>query len=58
MIRIQGFDDKKFNKIYSRKNDIFLTKLAVYFSLGLHKGPPNYRRGLQPSNENIQHFKT
>ncbi len=29
-----------------------------YLSLGLHKGCPNNRSGLQPSKENIQHFKT
>ncbi len=28
------------------------------YSLGLHKGCPSYRRSLQPSKENIQHFKT
>jgi hypothetical protein len=28
-----------------------------YWSLGLHKGRPSYRRSLQPSKENIQHFK-
>ncbi len=26
--------------------------------LGLHKGRPSYSRSLQPSKENIQHFKT
>jgi hypothetical protein len=42
-----------------KKLNIFLSKIAIYFFLGLHKGrPPNYRRSLQPSNENIQHFKT
>jgi hypothetical protein len=25
---------------------------------GLHKGRPSYRKSLQPSKENIQHFKT
>jgi hypothetical protein len=29
-----------------------------YLSLGLHKGRPSYRRSLQLSKENIQHFKT
>jgi hypothetical protein len=33
-------------------------KIAIYLSLGLHKGGPSYRRSLQPSKENIQHFKT
>ncbi len=35
-----------------------LSKLAIYLSLGLHKGRTSYRRSLQPSKENIQHFKT
>jgi hypothetical protein len=35
----------------------FLSKIAIYLSLGLHKGRPSYRRSLQPSKENIQHFK-
>ncbi len=34
------------------------SKIAIYLSLGLHKGRPSYRRSLQPSKENIQHFKT
>ncbi len=39
--------------------DIFLyQKLQVtYLYLGHHKGRPSYRRSLQPSRENIQHFK-
>jgi hypothetical protein len=38
---------------------IYLSKLAIDLSLGLHKkGRPGYRKGLQPSKENIQHFKT
>jgi hypothetical protein len=31
-------------------------KIAIYFSPGLHQGRPNYRRRIQPSKENIQHF--
>ncbi len=34
-----------------------LSKIAIYFSLGLHKGHPTYRKSLLPSKENIQHFK-
>jgi hypothetical protein len=34
----------------------FLSKIAIYLSLGLHKGPPNCRRSLQPSKENIQQW--
>jgi hypothetical protein len=30
----------------------------IYLSLRLHKGCPSCRRSLQPSKENIQHFKT
>jgi hypothetical protein len=32
-------------------------KLAIYLSLGLHKGHSSYRRSSQPSKETIQHFK-
>jgi hypothetical protein len=31
---------------------------AFHISPGLHKGSSSYRRSLQPSKENIQHFKT
>ncbi len=34
------------------------SKIAIYLSLGLHKGRPRYRRSLQPSKENIQYLKT
>jgi hypothetical protein len=30
---------------------IFLSKIAIYLSLGIPKGPPSYRRSLQPSKE-------
>ncbi len=33
------------------------SKIAIYLSLGLHKGCPSYRRSLQPSKEKIQHCK-
>ncbi len=40
-------------KFYSRKNQI-----AIFFkSLALHEGRPSDRGKLQPSKENIQHFK-
>ncbi len=39
-------------------NLIFWSKIAIYLFLCLHKGRPNYRRSLQPSKENILHFKT
>ncbi len=52
-IRIQGLNDQKLGKIYSKKNN-----LTIYLTLGLHKGSPSYKRSLQLSKENIQHFKT
>jgi hypothetical protein len=47
-------------KIYSSTTnfDIFLIKIAIYLSLGLHKGRPSYRRSLQPSKKKLLHFKT
>jgi hypothetical protein len=30
----------------------------MHLSLGLHKGRPSYKRSLQLSKENVQHFKT
>jgi hypothetical protein len=60
-IRIQGFNDQKMKKNYSRKFFFifFLSKTAIYLSLGLlHKVCPSYRRSLQFSKEAIQHFKT
>ncbi len=50
-----GFDDLKLKKnlIFS-----FWSTIAIYLSLGLHKRRPSYKRSLQPSKENIQHFKT
>jgi hypothetical protein len=52
-IRIQSFDDQKWENL-----NIFSSKTTIYLSLGLHKGRLSYRRSLQPSKENIQHFKT
>ncbi len=52
-IRIQsGARDQKWKKFTAEK------KFAIYLSLGLRKGRPSYRRSLQPSKMNIQHFKT
>jgi hypothetical protein len=56
--RIQGFNDQKLEKNYSRKIFFFKSKTAIYLSLGLHKVCPSYRRSLQLSKEAIQHFKT
>jgi hypothetical protein len=57
-IRIQGYDDQKLGKIYSWNFFYYIFLIKSYLSLGLHKGHPSYRRSLQPSKENIQHFKT
>jgi hypothetical protein len=50
----QGFDRKnEENKI---QLFFFNSEIAFYLSLGLHKGCPSYKRSLQPSKKNIQHF--
>ncbi len=56
-IQIQGFDDKKLEKITAEQkcNIYFFSKIAICLFLGLHKGRPMYRRSLRPSKENI-HF--
>jgi hypothetical protein len=51
-----GLNTDPDNKTAEKK--IFGSKTTIYLSLGLHKGFPSYRRSLQPSKENIQHFKT
>jgi hypothetical protein len=55
-----GFDDLKLKKIYSWKFNFYFRdqKIAIYLSLGLHKGGPSYTRSLQTSKENIQYLKT
>ncbi len=55
--RIQGFDDQKLRKKYTAEKNYFFSKIVMYLSLGLLNGHPSYRRSLQPSKENIQHFK-
>ncbi len=45
-------------KIAAVKLIFYGSKISVYLSLGLHEGRTSYRRSLQPSKENIQHFKT
>ncbi len=59
-IRIQGFNDQKLEKITAKIFLLFffISKTAIYLSLGLHKVCPSYRRSLQFSKEAIQHFKT
>jgi hypothetical protein len=44
-------------KLTAGKNLNLLIYCRVVF-LGLHKRRPSYRKSLQPSKENIQHFKT
>jgi hypothetical protein len=58
-IRIQGFDDKNWRKKITAGNNLsfFDKKIAIYLSLGLIKERLSYWRSLQPSEENIQHFK-
>jgi hypothetical protein len=41
-----------------QKNSISWSKNAIYLFLVLREGRPSYRRSLQPSKENIQHFKS
>ncbi len=48
---------KNWKKITAEKF-FFWLKTTIYLSLGLHKELPSYRRSLQLSKENIQHFKT
>jgi hypothetical protein len=54
-IQIQGFDDQRLEKIYSRKKItlviFFGSKISIYLYLGLQKEPPSYRRSLYPSKE-------
>ncbi len=59
-IRIQGFNDQNWRKKLQlkKKLNFFISKTAIYLSLGLHKVCPSYRRSLQLSKEAIQHFKT
>jgi hypothetical protein len=46
-IRIQGFDDQKLKKkSTSEKMFYLISKIAIFLSLGLHKGRPSYRRSL------------
>jgi hypothetical protein len=57
-IRIQGFNDQKLKKNCSRKKlNFFISKTAIYPSLGLHKVCPSYRRSLQLSKEGINPLK-
>jgi hypothetical protein len=50
---------KNWKKFTDEKITIFgVSKTTIYLFLGLHKLSPSYgRRRLQPSKENIKHFK-
>jgi hypothetical protein len=58
-IQIQGFDEQKLEKNLQMKFLIIflIKKIAIYFSLGLHKGRSRYRRSLLPSKETTLHLK-
>ncbi len=58
--QIQGFHDKNFKKIYSRENKFrfFGYKIAIYLSLGLHKGRPSHRRSRQLSKSSTSKLDT
>ncbi len=59
LFRIQYFHDQNWKITAVKLLFIFFgSKMAIYLSLDLHKGCTSYRRSLQPSKENIQHFKT
>ncbi len=47
-IRIQYFDYPRLKKIYNWNffKYIFWSKIAIYLSLGLHKGRPSFRRSI------------
>jgi hypothetical protein len=59
-IQIQGTDGQILKqKLQLKKINVsFYQKLQFFPPRGLHKGRPSYRKSLQPSEENIQHFKT
>jgi hypothetical protein len=57
-IQIQSFDDQKMKK--KNTTEIFFAFLIKNCNLTIprpYEGCPSYRRSLQPSKENIQHFK-
>ncbi len=49
---------KNCKKLQQEKFRFYWSKVAIYLSLGLHKGRPSYRIIIYPSKESIQHFKT
>ncbi len=50
--------NKNWKKFTAEKKIFFCLKMAIYLSLGLHKGSLSPSRSLHPSKENIWHFKT
>jgi hypothetical protein len=53
-IPIKGFDGQKVEKVSAEIKIIFFgSKIAIYFSPGLQKERPSYRRSLHPSKEKI-----
>jgi hypothetical protein len=57
-IRIQGFHDQKLKKKLQLKilYIFFLSKIAIYLSLGLQKACPSYRRS-HPTLQNMNFYK-
>jgi hypothetical protein len=54
---IQGFDNQNLTNFRAEKK-LLRSEIALHISLDLHKERLSYRRSLEPSKENIQHFKT
>ncbi len=50
-----GFWDQKLKKTKAEKKIIFLSKIAIYLSLGLLKGRPNYKKSLHSSAFKREH---
>ena len=54
-IQIRDFDNQKCNLLQVIKA-FFLWKIAINFSLGLHKGRPGYMRSLQNLKKEHEHW--
>jgi hypothetical protein len=53
-----GFYDQTMEKkITTEKNNIFLLKHAINFSIGLHEGPPSNRRSFQRKTSSTSNMK-
>ncbi len=55
--RVLMAKNSKQNTVQLKIFSSFMIKIAIYLSLGLLKERPGYRKSLQLSKENIQHFK-